>query len=172
MLMLKEKKNGKYDSGTLQEIQKMIKLAKTYPPINKVQSKFIVKKELLKDQKGDISNVLKKEKDRGFLAFLKTAGCYALGVLNIVETPAYLAAGGISKLIGLPFDDDSFINQLGDVYLEAPKNSLKFFNEIPDEINTKITGSESHYDVFDLEITYYSDKSTTRRILNIRHQVV
>ena len=89
-----------------------------------------------------------------------------------METPAYLAAGGISKLIYLPFDNDSFINQLGDLYLEAPKNSLKFFNEIPDKINTKITGSESHYNVFDLEITYYSDKSTTRRILNIRHKVI
>ena len=58
------------------------------------------------------------------------------------------------------------------MYILKPQKMLKFCNEIPDKINTKITGSESHYDVFDLEIIYYSDKSTTRRILNIRHKVV
>ena len=168
----KRKKSGNFDADSLEEIKKIKKFAKKCPPINKVQSKFIVKKELLKDQKGDISNVLKKEKDQGFVAGLKTAGCYALGVVNLIGTPAHLAVGGVSKLIGLPFDDDSLVNVLANTYLEMPKNSLKLFNEIPDELNTKITGSESHYDIFDLEKTYWSDKSVTQKIFNVRHQVV
>ena len=45
----KKRKNGEYDKDTLEEIKKMENLAKNYPPINKVQSKFIVSKEVLKD---------------------------------------------------------------------------------------------------------------------------
>jgi hypothetical protein len=79
-----------------------------------------------------------------------------------------LAIGGASKLIGLPFDEDSYINKLSKESLEAPKNSLKLFNEIPDKLNTKITGMELHYKVYDLEIIKWSDKSETRRMFNVR----
>ena len=167
----KRKRNGTYDSDTLKEIQKIKNLVKDYPPINKVQSKFIVKKDIIKDQKMNISNELKKEKEKGFVAGLKTLGSYVLGVVNAVDTPVYLLAARTCKLIGLPFDDDSLINKVGDGYIEAVKGTPKFFNEIPDEWNTKIVGSETHYDECDVEFTYWSDKSITQRIFNVRHKI-
>ena len=167
----KRKKNGTYDAETLKEIHKIKNLVKDYPPINKVQSKFIVKKEIKKDQKKDISSELIKEKEEGFVAGLKTLGSYALGVYNAITTPINLLAAGTCKVIGLPFDDDSIINQIGDGYIEIAKGTPKFFNAIPDKWNTKIVGSETHYDEFDVEFTYWSDKSITQRIFNVRHRV-
>lgn len=38
-----KKKNNKYDSHTLNEIEEIKKLARNYPPITKIQSKFIKK---------------------------------------------------------------------------------------------------------------------------------
>ena len=105
------------------------------------------------------------------MARLKTLGSYALGVYNALETPAYLLGAGVCKVIGLPFDDDSFINELSDGYMEMVKVTPKFFNEIPDDWNTKIVGSETHYDEFDVEFTYWSDKSITQRIFNVRHRI-
>ena len=71
----KKKRNGQYDAHTIKECEEIKKWAKNHPPINKVPSKFIVKKEIFSNQKGQISNIIKKEK--GILAGLKTAGCYA-----------------------------------------------------------------------------------------------
>ena len=63
-----------------------------------------MKVDILRNQKGDVSNVLRKEIDKGFLAGLKTFGCYALGVGNLLMTPYYLIDGGACKLLGLPFE--------------------------------------------------------------------
>ena len=167
----KRKKNGTYDSETLNEIQKIKNLIKDYPPIDKVQSKFIVKKEIKKDQIMNISNESIKVKEKGFLAGLKTLGSYTFGVINALDTPLYLLLAGTCKTIGLPFDDDSMINKIGDGYIEAIKTTPEFFNKIPEELNTKIVGSETHYDEFDVEFTYWSDKSITQRIFNVRHRV-
>jgi len=167
----KKRKNGSYDSETLNEIKKIKNLVKDYLPINKVQSKFIVKKEIIKDQTMNISNKLKKEREGGFIAGLKTLGSYTLGVINALETPAYLLGAGVCKTIGLPFDDNSTINEVGDSYIKFIKATPMFFNEIPDEWNTKIVGSETHYDEFDVELTYWSDKSITQRIFNVRHRI-
>ena len=164
----KRKRNGQYDPQTLEEIEKIKILTKNYPPINKVQSKFIVKKEIRKDIKGDISKINIEKKEEGFIAGLKTLGCYVLGALNVLETPAWLLGAGVCKVIGLPFDDDSFVNELGDDYMNFAKATPKLFNEIPDKVNTQIVGCELYYDIFDLELTYWSDKSITRKIFNVR----
>ena len=164
----KRKRNGQYDPQTLEEIEKIKNLAKNYPPINKVQSKFIVKKDTKKDIKGDFSKINIEKKEEGFIAGLKTVGYYMLGALNVLETPAWLLGAGACKLIGLPFDDDSFVNELGDDYVNLAKATPKFFKEIPDKANTKIVGCEVHYNLYDLELTYWSDKSITRKIFNVR----
>ena len=145
---------------------------KDYPPINKVQSKFIVKKEILKDQKGKTSLKLKVEKDKSVVAKLKTAGCYTLGVFTAIGTPYYFFAGGVSKLIGLPFNENSFINRLGNTLIETPKITPKLFKEIPENMNEKITGLETHYDIYDVEKIYWSDESITQKIFNVRHQII
>ena len=137
----KRRRNGNYDSHTLEEIEKIKNLVKKYPPINKVQSKFIVKKEVLKDQKGDVSNKLIEIRETGLMAGLKTAGCYTFGALVIVLSPYYLLDAGICKLIGLPFDDDSFFNKSGDISIDLLKDIPRYFTEIPDELNTKIIGN-------------------------------
>lgn len=167
----KRKKNGQYDQQTLEEIEKIKNLAKKYPQINKVQSKFIVKKEIMKDIKGDIKKMNIEKKEKGFLAGLKTAGCYLLGGLNALQTPAWLLGTGVCKLVGLPFDDNSAVNVLGDGYFDLVKATPKFFKEIPDKVNTHIVGCELHYDVYDLELTYWSDNSTTTKIFNVRPKV-
>jgi len=167
----KRRKNKQYDSQTLEEVEKIKNLAKNYPPINKVQSKFIVKKEIKKDIKGDISKMNIEKREEGFIAGLKTTGCYVLGAFNVLETPAWLLGAGVCKVIGLPFDDDSFINKCGDIYTTLAKSTPKFFKEIPDEVNTKLVGCEIHYDIFDLELTYWSDKTITTKVFNVRHKV-
>ena len=167
----KRKENCTYDSETVKEIQKIKNLVKDYPPINKVQSKFIIKKEIKKDQIMNVQNKPIKLKEEGFLAGLKTLGSYALGVYNAIETPIYLLAAGTCKAIGLPFNNDSLINKVGDVYIEAIKKTPEFFNEIPDKWNTKILGSITHYDEFDVEINYWSDESITHNIINVRHRM-
>ena len=167
----KRKENDSFDSETLNEIEKIKNLVKDYPPINKVQSKFIVKKEIIKDKKMNLQIKPIKIKEEGFLAGLKTLGSYALGVYNILATPGELLYAGTCKVIGLPFKDDSFINKLGDVYLTMAKKTPEFFNEIPERWNTKTLGEIIHYDEYDVEITYWSDKSITENIFNVRHRM-
>ena len=77
----KKKRDGQYDLHSLEEIKKIKNFVKNLMPIDKVQSKFIVSKKLLKDQKSEISTKLIKGKDKGVLAGLKTFGCYTLGVI-------------------------------------------------------------------------------------------
>ena len=44
---------------------------------------------------------------------------------------------------------------------------------MPDKVlNTKITGSEVHYDLFDVKDTYYSNGDKDQKIFNIRPQVI
>ena len=168
----KKKKNGKYDDNTLKEIEKIKNTIKDYPPINIVQSKFIVKVEKLKDQKGDVSNVLKTEIEKGFLASLKTLGCYTLGFGNILATPIYLLEGGACKLVGLPFEKDSYINKLGDHFISRLEKTDDLIEKLPNKLNTKIVGTETSYDLYDLEVTYWSNGTLTYRKLNIRPQVI
>jgi len=167
----KKKENDTYDSETLNEIQKIKNLVRDYPSINKVQSKFIVKKEIIKDKKMNLQIRPIKVKEEGFLAGLKTLGSYAFGVYNILATPGRLLAAGTCKVIGLPFKDDSFINMLGDGYIELAKETPKYFTEFPDEWNTKILGEIIHYDEYDVEINYWSDKSITENMFNVRHRM-
>ena len=58
----KKKREGQYDLHSLEEIKKIKNFVKNLMPIDKVQSKFIVSKKLLKDQKSDISKELIKVK--------------------------------------------------------------------------------------------------------------
>ena len=169
----KKKRNGQYDADTIKECKNIKEWAKKHPPINLVQSKFIVKKEIIKDQKGDISNIIKKEKEKGVLAGLKTAGCYAFGIGNIIDIPLYLGIAGACKLIGLPFNDNSFVNKMGDASIECIKHIPTFFTDLPEKVKSDvITSSETHYDIYDLEIIYYSNKEIENRIINIRHKVI
>ena len=92
-----------------------------------MQSKFIVKVDILRNQKGDVSNVLRKEIDKGFLAGLKTFGCYALGVGNLLMTSYYLIDGGACKLLGLPFEKNAYINEMGDDLLSMPDKTREIF---------------------------------------------
>lgn len=50
----------------------------------------------------------------------------------------------------------------------------EFFTKLPDEVlDTKITGSETHYDLFDLEIIYYSNGEVSPgKIFNVRPQII
>ena len=122
-----------------------------------------MKKEIRKDIKGEIKTILKTQKESGVVAGLKKVGCYGLGVLEAIMLPTYYILG---------LDDNSAINQLGDMFLNIHKFIPKCFTELPEEVlNTEITGSETHYDLFDLEITYYSNGEVEKKIINIRPQV-
>ena len=169
----KKKRNGQYDAHTIKECEEIKKWAKNHPPINKVQSKFIVKKEIFPNQKGQISNIIKKEKEKGILAGLKTAGCYAYGAVQILDTPLYLGIAGVCKVIGLPFDDNSFINKLGDASIQCIKEIPEIFTDFPEKVkNDVIIGSVTLYDIYDLEIIYYSNKEIEKIIKNIRHEAI
>lgn len=168
-----KKRQNQYDAHTLQQIEEIKKLVKNYPPITLIQSRFIVKKELRKDLKRDIKNILKTEKESGIITGLKKFGCYVGGVINAIDTPLYLALGGITKGIGLAFKDESLINRIGDASFEAIKSTPKYFTEFPDNIkDTRIIGSETRYDIFDLDITYYSNGEVEQKIINVRPQVI
>ena len=103
---------------------------------------------------------------------MKKAGCYGLGVLTAISLPGLYIDGVIFKGIGLAFDKNSFIED-GDAYLSAHKLVVDSFTEMPDRVlDTKITGSEVHYDIYDMEIPYYSNGEIgPAKIYNIRHQV-
>ena len=168
-----KKKKNVYDTHTLNEIEEIKKLVRNYPPITQIQSKFEIKREIIKDQKGEIKNILKTQNKTGFVAGLKRAGFYSLGVLNAINTPGYLLAAGACKGIGLAFDEKSFINEIGDIYLKLSKGTPAFFGEIPDrEIGTEVIGSEVHYDIFDLEIIYYSNGEMEVNPINRRAQII
>ena len=141
-------------------------------PIDKVQSKFIVSKKLLKDQKSEISTKLIKGKDKGVLAGLKTFGCYTLGVVNLFNTPTIALLGGASKLISLPFDDDSVLNKFSQNCIDTIKLTPKCFNELPDQVNTKVVGAKASYILYDLEIFTWSDNTKTYNIINERPQEI
>ena len=148
----KKKGDGQYDLHSLEEIEKIKNFVENLMPIDKVQSKFIVSKKLLKDQKSDISKELIKVKDKGVLAGLKTLGCYALGVTNAIYTPAYALLGGASKLISLPFEDDSVFNKFSQNCMDTIEYTSVCFNELPDQVNTKVVGAKASYILYDLEI--------------------
>ena len=168
-----KKRNGQYDVNTLQQIEKIKQLVRNYPTIDKIQSKFITKKWVEKDKTGIIKSILKKEKESGFFAGLKKLGCYGLGVLEAAMVPVYMIDGVICKGIGLPFDKNSKINEMGDAFFKTPEIVPKFFTELPDRfLETKITGSEVHFDLFDIEYTFYSNGEKDQKIFNIRHQVI
>ena len=166
-----KRNNDQYDFHTIKEIEIIKNMVKNNPPIDKIQSKFIIKKEILKDQKSEESHIEKKEKEGGFKAGLKTFGCYAFGTMSILATPQILLHGGFCKLIGLPFGKDSYFSREGNELLESTKLIPKLFNEIPDSLNTKIN-REIHYDLYDVELIYWSDKTVTKNIFNVRPQVV
>ena len=168
----KKKKDGRYDNNTLQEIEKIKHTIKDYPPIDIVQSKFIVKVDILRNQKGDVSNVLRKEIDKGFLAGLKTFGCYALGVGNLLMTPYYLIDGGACKLLGLPFEKNAYINEMGDDLLSMPDKTREIFTEFPDRVNTKIVGCETQYELYDLKLIYWSDGTIDHQMFNVRQKKI
>ena len=168
-----KKKRNRYDDHTLNEIENIKKLVRNYPPITKIQSKFVIKRELLKDQKGDPKNIVKKQLKTGFIPFLKRTGCYAWGLINIFATPMYLLGSGICKTIGLPFDKNSTINEAGDAYLDLIKITPEIFTEYPEElIGKEIISSVTKYDIYDLEIIYYSNLEIEKNIKNIRHKEI
>ena len=166
-----KKKKNRYDDHTLKEIEKIKNLVRQYPPITKIQSKFEIKRELLKDQRGDPVTIIQKQLKTGFVPFLKRIGCYAWGTLNAINTPTYLLLSGACKTIGLAFDENSTVNKMGNVYLECIKYTPQIFTKCPEElIGKEITGSITKYDIYDLEIIYYSNLEIEKNIKNIRHQ--
>ena len=168
-----KKKKNQYDANTLNEIEKIKNLARSYPSITKIQSKFEIRREVLKDQKGNPENILKRQSKTGFIAGLQRLGFYSLGVCNAISTPAWLLGTGVCKGIGLAFDENSSINKIGDIYFELVKGTPKFFGEIPEEnIGTEIIGSETRYDIYDLQIIYYSNGEIEHNIINVRPQVI
>ena len=168
-----KKKRNVYDIHTLKEIENIKELVRNYPPITKIQSKFVIKRELLKDQKGDPENIVKKQLKTGFVPFLKRAGCYAFGLINIIDTPLYLALSGVCKTIGLAFDKNSTINEMGDAYFQQIKETPDIFTKYPEEyIGQEIISSVTKYDIYDLEIIYYSNLEIEKNIKNIRHKEI
>ena len=168
----KKKREGQYDLHSLEEIEKIKNFVENLMPIDKVQSKFIVSKKLLKDQKSDISKELIKVKDKGVLAGLKTLGYYALGVTNAIYTPAYALLGGASKLISLPFEDDSVFNKFSQNCMDTIEYTSVCFNELPDQVNNKVVGAKASYILYDLEIFTWSDNTKTYNIINERPQEI
>ena len=168
-----KKKRNRYDDHTLNEIENIKKIVRNYPPITKIQSKFVIKRELLKDQRGDPIVILKKQLKTGLVPFLKRAGCYTWGVVNIIESPLFLLISGACKPIEMPFDTDSIINSIGDDYCEIVKHIQEMFTSVPDElIGKEIIGSVTKYDIYDLEIICYSNLEIEKNIKNIRHQEI
>ena len=93
--------------------------------------------------------------------------------MNIIATPMYLLESGICKTIGLPFDKNSIINKAGDVYLGIAKLTPEIFTEYPEElIGEEIISSVTKYDIYDLEIIYYSNLEIEKNIKNIRHKEI
>lgn len=65
------------------------------------------------------------------------------------------------------------MNKLGDASIEAIKDTPTFFTDLPEKFKSDvITSSETHYDIYDLEIIYYSNKEIEKRIINIRHKTI
>ena len=164
-----DKADDQYDIQTLNEIEKIKELTKDYPSINKIQSKFVTKIELIKDLKGESKVKLIREKKTGFMAGLKRAGYYAGGILNGYMSPGFLFYSGVFKGIGLAFDKNSYINRMGDSLLNMALENSKFLTEY---VGTKITGSETHYDIYDEETIYYSNGEIEKRKIHIRPQVI
>ena len=153
-----KKKNNQYNIDTLNEIEKIKYLVRSYPPITKIQSKFEIRGEVLKDQKGNPDNILKRQIKSGFIAGLKRVGCYIIGVINVLGIPAYLLSSGVCKGICLAFDKNSTVNEIGDMYFEAVKATPQCFTKLPGKlIGTETIGSETRYDIYDLETIYYSN---------------
>ena len=124
-----------------------------------------------RDVKGNEKTVLKTEKESGFFAGLKKLGCYGLGVLGAAMTPQCMLNGLVYKGIGLAFDNDS-LNHCGNEFLNTPRLIPKLFTDIPERLNTKIIGSEVHYDLYDVEDTYYSNGEKEQKVFNVRPQVI
>ena len=104
-----------------------------------------MKKEIRRNIKGDVKTILKKQKESGFVAGLKKAGCYGLGALTTIYLPLAYLDGVIYKGIGLPFDNNSFINKAGDAFWRAHELIPYCFTQMPEEVlKTEITGSETH----------------------------
>ena len=146
-------------------------MARNYPTIDKVQSKFIIKKVVKRDVKGNEKTVLKTEKESGFFAGLKTLGCYGLGFLGAAMGPPNILNGWVYKGIGLAFDNN-LLNHYDNEFLNTPRLIPKLFTDIPERLNTKIIGSEVHYDLYDVEDTYYSNGEKEQKIFNVRPQVI
>ena len=111
-----KKKNNQYNIDTLNEIEKIKYLVRSFPPITKIQSKFEIRGEVLKDQKGNPDNILKRQIKSGFIPGLKRVDCYVIGVINVLGIPAYLLSSGVCKGICLAFDKNSTVNEIGDMY--------------------------------------------------------
>ena len=107
------------------------------------------------------------------MAGLRRAGCFAAGILKTQFVPYELLCSGLCKGIGLAFDKDSYINRLGDFFLKDVLETPKYFTEYPDRaVGTKITGSETHYDIYDEETIYYSNGEIEKRKIHIRPQAI
>ena len=53
----------------------------------------------------------------------------------------------------LPLNDDSLVNQIRNASIEPIKETPKISTDLPDKIkNDAIIDSETHYDIYDLEI--------------------
>ena len=168
-----EKVDNKYDIQTLNEIEKIKELIKDYPSINKIQSKFVTKIELKKDLKGESKNIdirdIIRENETGFMAGLRRAGCFATGIFKTQFVPYELLCSGLCKGIGLAFDKNSYINRMGDSLLNMALENSEFLTEY---VGTNITGSETHYDIYDEETIYYSNGEIEKRKIHIRPQVI
>ena len=46
------------------------------------------------------------------------------------------------------------------------------FNELPDQVNTKVVGAKASYILYDLEIFTWSDNTKTYNIINERPQEI
>ena len=73
----------------------------------------------------------------------------------------------------MAFDKNSTVNEIGDMYFEAVKANPQCFTKLPGKlIGTETTGSETRYDIYDLETIYYSNGDIEHNIFNVRLQVI
>lgn len=163
-------RKGEYSKQTLDEIERIKEWAKSKDPICKVQSHFLCKTEKIPDQTGDFEKIIEKEKEKGLKAVLRKIGSYALGVICAVSVPGNAMIGGACKLIGLPFDEYSAINEIANSQLSFYKYVPKFFNEYSDNYVDVIKGVK--YEKYDIEKKYYSDGFVEINKINVKTEKI
>ena len=87
-------------------------------------------------------------------------------MISAVAVPGNVMIRGAYKLIGLPFDEYSAINEIANSQLSFYKEVPKFFNEYSDNYIDVYKGVQ--YEKYDIEKKYYSDGFVEINKINVK----